>query len=110
MPGYFELKKGASGKFMFNLRAANNEIILTSESYSSKAAAQGGIESVRKNAADAANFERKTAKDGSSYFSLKSKDNGQIIGRSEMYKTKASMENGIKSVMTNAPGAAVKEV
>ncbi len=49
MAGTYELKKAASGQFMFNLRAGNNEVILTSESYSSKAAAEGGIASVRKN-------------------------------------------------------------
>lgn len=30
---------------------------------------------------------------------------GKIIATSEGYKTKASAENGIKSVQTNAPGA-----
>ncbi|HEX5256798.1 MAG TPA: YegP family protein [Mycobacterium sp.] len=33
--------------------------------------------------------------------------NGEIIASSEGYKTKASAQNGIKSVQTNAPGAAV---
>jgi uncharacterized protein YegP (UPF0339 family) len=33
--------------------------------------------------------------------------NGEVIASSEGYKTKASAENGIKSVQTNAPGATV---
>lgn len=33
--------------------------------------------------------------------------NGEIIASSEGYKSKASAENGIKSVQTNAPGATV---
>jgi uncharacterized protein len=33
--------------------------------------------------------------------------NGEVIATSEGYKTKASAENGIKSVQTNAPGATV---
>lgn len=33
--------------------------------------------------------------------------NGEVIATSEGYKTKASAENGIKSVQTNAPTAAV---
>ncbi len=110
MPGYYELKKAANDQYMFNLKAANHEVILTSEMYSSKAAAQSGIESVRKNSTEDRNFERKTAKDQSPYFSLKSKDNGQTLGRSEMYKTAAAMENGIKSVMANGPSTTVKEV
>jgi hypothetical protein len=32
---------------------------------------------------------------------------GEVIASSEGYKTKASAENGIKSVQTNAPGATV---
>jgi uncharacterized protein len=54
MAAKFELKKSASGKFHFNLKAGNGEIIASSEMYESKAAAKNGIESVRKNAADAA--------------------------------------------------------
>jgi uncharacterized protein YegP (UPF0339 family) len=51
--GKFELKKTANGQFHFNLKAGNGEIIATSEMYESKASAVNGIESVRKNAADA---------------------------------------------------------
>jgi uncharacterized protein YegP (UPF0339 family) len=54
MAAKFELKKTASGKFHFNLKAGNNEIIASSEMYESKAAAKNGIESVRSNAAGAA--------------------------------------------------------
>ena len=35
--------------------------------------------------------------------------NGEIIANSEVYKSKASCMNGIKSVMTNAPIAAVED-
>lgn len=52
MAGKFELKQTASG-FRFNLKAGNGEVIATSESYTTKAAALNGIESVRKNAGDA---------------------------------------------------------
>ncbi|MCU7805758.1 MAG: YegP family protein, partial [Candidatus Thiodiazotropha sp. (ex Lucinoma borealis)] len=38
---------------MFNLKAANNQVIGTSESYESVAARDNGIESVKKNAPDA---------------------------------------------------------
>ena len=109
MAGYFELKQSASGKFMFNLKAGNHETILTSETYSSKAAAENGIDSVRRNAGEDANFERKTAKDGSPYFSLKSPANGQTIGKSEMYSSGSARDGGIESVKRNAKSAAVKD-
>ena len=53
MSGKFVLKKGDTGKFHFNLLAANGQIIATSEAYNSKEAALNGIESVKKNAPDA---------------------------------------------------------
>ncbi|HPF27231.1 MAG TPA: YegP family protein [Steroidobacteraceae bacterium] len=109
MAGYFQLKQSSSGQYMFNLKAGNHETILTSQLYSSKAAAEGGIEAVRKNAVTDTNFERKTASDGSPYFVLNSAANGQTVGKSEMYKSAAAMENGIASVKANASDAAVKE-
>ena len=54
MAGKFVLKKGSSGKFHFNLLATNGQVIATSEAYESKQAALNGIESVKKNAPDAA--------------------------------------------------------
>ncbi|MGK5556288.1 YegP family protein [Actinomadura kijaniata] len=53
MAAKFVLKKGGTGKFHFNLVASNGQVIASSESYETKAAALNGIESVRKNAADA---------------------------------------------------------
>ena len=41
-------------------------------------------------------------------FDLKA-GNGEIIANSEVYSTKAACLNGIKSVMTNAPVAAVED-
>ncbi len=108
MPGKFEIKTAKTGKVHFNLKASNGQIILTSEKYETRKAAEKGIESVRKNAANDKRFERKTAKDGSAYFVLKS-SNGEPIGKSEMYKTVKSMENGIASVGKNAPDSPVTD-
>ena len=106
MPGTFVIEAGKTGKIRFNLKAGNHQVILSSETYDTKASAQNGIESVRKNSTDDARYERKTAKDGSAYFVLKAK-NGETIGKSEMYTSTSGMENGIKSVAANAPTAKV---
>lgn len=106
MAGKFEISTRKDGEFQFNLKAANGQVILTSEGYSSKPACLNGIESVRKHAAADANFERKTAKDGSPYFSLQA-GNGQSIGKSEMYSGVAARDNGIASVMKHAADASV---
>lgn len=104
MPGKFEVKSAAKGQFMFNLKAGNGEIILTSENYKSRDACLNGVESVRKHSAADENFDRRTAKNGKPYFALKA-SNGQDLGRSEMYNSKSSMERGIQSVKRNAPDA-----
>jgi uncharacterized protein YegP (UPF0339 family) len=46
----FEWYKDKVGKFRFRLKAANGEIIATSEAYTSKDGCVNGIESVKKNA------------------------------------------------------------
>lgn len=108
MSSYFEIKDAAGGQFMFNLKAANNEVILTSQSYASKESAKVGIASVQSNAAADDRYERKTAKDDSPYFVLVA-TNGEVIGKSEMYSSVSAMEGGIASVKANAPSAATKE-
>jgi uncharacterized protein YegP (UPF0339 family) len=107
MAGYFELKPAAGTQFMFNLKAGNHETILTSERYASKAAAEGGIASVQKNAGVDERYQRKTAKDNSPYFVLVA-GNGEVIGKSEMYASVSAMEAGIASVKANAPAATTK--
>jgi len=54
MAAKFVLKKGSTGRFSFSLVATNGQVIATSEAYESKASAVNGIESVKRNAADAA--------------------------------------------------------
>ena len=54
MAGKFELYTDKGGEYRFRLKAGNGEVIaLSSEGYSSKASAKNGIESIKKNAADA---------------------------------------------------------
>lgn len=108
MAGKFELKTAKDGQFMFNLKAANGQVILTSELYKQKASAENGIESVRKNALRDGAFETRTNAKGEPYFILKA-TNGQEIGRSEYYSSNAAMENGIASVQKNAPEAKVED-
>lgn len=108
MAGKYDLKRAPSGKFMFNLKAGNGQIILTSQLYESKAAAENGIDSVRKNSPDDGRFERKTSKSDEPYFVLKAA-NGQVIGTSEMYSGTSAMENGIESVKKNGSSAAVDD-
>lgn len=113
--------KDAKGGVKFDLKAGNNQIILSSETYNSLAACKNGIESVRKNASSAAledqtvkgfkqeknpKFEVYTDKAGETRFRLKA-GNGEIIGVGEGYKAKTSCMKGIASIRKNAPGAEI---
>ena len=118
----FVIREVASG-VKFDLKATNGQVILTSEVYTTKAAAINGIESIRKNA-PSANVENQTEegfetmthpkfemyedKGGEFRFRLKAR-NGEIIGTSEGYVAKASCINGIESVKKNAAEAEIEE-
>ena len=118
--GKFVVKTVPSG-IKFDLKAANSQVIATSEVYSSEASCLKGLESVRKNAAVAnvedqtidgfktevnPKFEIYTDKKGEFRFRLKAR-NGEIIAVSEGYVAKAGCMNGIESVRNNAPDAEV---
>lgn len=121
--GKFEVKQVKTG-YKFNLKAGNGEIIAVSEVYSSESACLNGIESVRKNAVEAAiedqtaagyeaqkhpKFEMYLDKAGEYRFRLKAK-NGEIIATGESYKQKAGCLNGIDSIKRNAPESPVVKV
>lgn len=108
MAGSYVLEKNDSGKFYFNLKAGNHEVILTSQMYADKGGAMNGIESCRTNGVLDDRFERKTAKDDSPFFALNAA-NGQIIGKSEMYSSESARDNGIESVKKNAADAVLKD-
>lgn len=46
----YERKQTSAGKYMFNLKSINGQVIGTSESYESETARENGIESVKTNA------------------------------------------------------------
>ncbi|MFT3894286.1 MAG: YegP family protein [Anaerolineales bacterium] len=109
MAGKFTLRKTDKGNFVFNLKASNGQVILTSQPYSDRRSALNGIESVRKNACDDGRIERLTATNGRPYFVVKAA-NTQVVGTSEMYSAKASLENGIASVVRTAPNAVLEDL
>ncbi len=121
--GKFVIREVATG-IKFDLKAGNGEVIATSEVYTSEAACENGIESVKKNSVIAGvedqtvenyaeekhpKFEVYEDKAGEFRFRLKAR-NGEVIATSEGYKAKASCLNGVESVKKNAPEAeTVKE-
>lgn len=109
MAGWYELSKSSDGQFRFVLKAGNAETILTSELYTTRAAAENGIASVQKNSPDDGRYELKEASNGKFFFNLKAA-NHQVIGSSQMYASEATRVTGIASVKTNGPGTTVKDL
>ena len=102
------MKKTSDGQFMFNLKADNHEIILTSERYTAKASAENGIESVKTNSPHDERYDRLTSSNGKPYFTLKAA-NGEVIGKSEMYESTQGRDNGIESVKRNGPSSSTRD-
>lgn len=110
MAGWYELSKSeTNGQFKFVLKAGNAETILSSEQYTTIAAAKNGIESVQKNSVLDERYSKEVAKNGKPYFNLKA-GNHQIIGSSQMYASEASRDKGIESVKKNGPSDTVKNL
>ncbi len=108
MPGNYILKKSTDGQFYFNLKAANGEIILTSERYTTKASALTGIESVKVNSPIDARYDRLLDTQNKPRFNLKA-GNNQTIGVSESYSSVNAREIGIQSVKNNGPTASTDD-
>lgn len=109
MAGKFEIYKDKAGEFRFRLKASNGQTILASEGYKAKPGCISGVESVKKNAPNAARYERKTTESGKYRFNLRA-GNNQIIGVSESYESESARDNGIESIKRNAPEAVVVDI
>ena len=118
----FHIRQTASG-YKFDLLALNGQVILTSEVYTSRAAARKGAASVRLIAPVAPlenrteepiqpqpnpKFELYQDKAGQFRFRLKAR-NGKIVGISEGYSNRSGCLNGMESVRKNAPEAQMEE-
>ena len=121
--GLFKVKNTDSG-FSFNILADNNEIIGTSQVYTTKQACVKGIASVQSNAVYAAVEDQTTEEYESEsnpkfvIFTDKADEyrfrllagNGKIILSSESYKAKDSCLKAIESVQSNSFWSEIKEV
>ena len=104
----FEIKR-SKGQFMWNLKANNGKVVLTSERYKTRRAAEAGIKSVKKNCKRDACYARKTTPSGKYRFNLLA-SNGQVVGASQNYASASGRNNGIRSVKENAGRAKVTDL
>jgi len=104
MPAEFELRKSKTNTFTYHLKLAFGQILFNSPEMPDKNGAIAGMESCRQRGADDANYERKKLSTGAHYFVLKSAD-GQVIGKSELYSSPKTLENGIEQAKAETPAA-----
>ena len=97
----------SSGQFWFRLRAANGEIVLSSEGYTAKASCRTGIAAVKANCRPA-QFHKFFAANQYGFNQVAA--NGEIIGRSEKYTTAANRDHGLNVVLTEAPKAPIADL
>jgi len=104
----FIIFSGKNEQFYFRLTAPNGEPILASEGYATKSGCKNGIQSVKSNSPEDSQYKRLGTSSGQFYFNLTA-NNGEVIGKSETYKTKQGRENSIESVKSNAPDAPLED-
>jgi hypothetical protein len=109
MNGWYEVSKNDQGQHSFVLKASNQQVVLRSQEYASRASALNGIASVQTHAALDERYELAVAKDGRPYFNLKAA-NGQVIGTSQMYASADTRAAGIASVKANGASTDVRDV
>lgn len=104
--GFDVFKSEKNGKYYFNLKAKNGQVILASQGYTDMSGVKTGISSVKRNSANTDNFTIKNSTDGKVFFNLMA-GNNQVIGHSQVYASKDSANKGIASVKENAANAEI---
>lgn len=107
-PKFQVFKSSVNNQYYYRLRSKNGEIILSGEGYTTKQNCLNGIASIKQNAPDDSQYERKDNFSGYT-FNLKAA-NGEIIGRSETYTSSAARENGIAAVKRDVPNAPTEDL
>jgi len=102
----FVIRTSNDGQVYFTLRAANHEVILTSETYTALSHLKQGIASVRTHSQNDAHFDRRRSQRSEPYFVLRAANN-EVIGTSEMYSSTQKCEQGIAAVKECAARAEV---
>ena len=105
----YQIRNSTNRQYYWVLKSANNETIITSETYTTKESCKNGIASSKVCIKDE-NFSRKTSTNGYQYYFDQKANNGQMLGVSEMYNSKQARDHGIEVVKLIAPTAIVEDL
>jgi uncharacterized protein YegP (UPF0339 family) len=101
-----EFHRGETGQYRFNVHAKNGQIVLSSEQYTTEAAAVNGAVAVQTVGKDASAYSLQQNASKGWYFTV-SADNGQIVGVSQQYTTKAAAQSAITSLKSFLPDVSI---
>lgn len=101
-----EVTAGVSGQFHFNFFAKNGQKVLTSEHYTTEAAAFNGAFAVQTEGVNDVAYTVKENAAGGFYFTVKAL-NGQIIGVSQQYTTREGAADGVASLKALLPAITI---
>ena len=98
---------GESGQFRFNVFAKNGQIVLSSEQYTTEAAAFNGAFAVQAAAKTAASFAILENDSKTGYYFTLTANNGEIVGVSQQYTSRQSAQSAITSLQAFLPTISV---
>ena len=101
-----EVEAGQSGKFHFNFFARNGQIVASSEIYDTEAAAYNGAFAVQSEGQKDSAYAIKENSAGGFYFTVQAL-NGQVVGMSQQYTTRASAVDGVAALKALLPSITV---
>ncbi|MCB9423125.1 MAG: YegP family protein [Ardenticatenaceae bacterium] len=101
--------RGSNDLYYFHLRAANGEIVLASEGYTTLRGCENGVRSVQQNSPLDERYIQETAENGQFYFKLLA-GNRKVIGVSEMYTTRKNRDKGITAVQQSSTAAIIQKI
>ena len=102
----FYIRQAKDGQYYFSLKSEQGSTLLSSEMYTTLKACENGLASVKKNAAQTAQYEYKEAANGKFHFNLKAA-NHQVIGSSTMYETEQAAQEAAAVVAAEVADAEV---
>ncbi len=101
-----DVAQGETGQWHFNMHAKNGQIVVSSESYTTEAAAYNGAYAVQTEGQNAAAYTVKQSASGTFYFTVQALNN-QIIGTSQQYTTRTSAQTAVTATTALMPAITV---
>jgi hypothetical protein len=104
----YELKRSVDGKYVFNLKGEQHEVLLTSHPFPKKTEALAAIETMRRSGASESSFELKRAVTGNPFFVLKS-ERDEVLGRSEFFGSESAAWRAMQAARKQCPTVDVRD-